>query len=284
MLYSVRNLKKRYEGRVVLDLPDLFIEEGRIYGLLGPNGSGKSTLLSILSFLNAPSSGTLFYNDKPVSFTEKALQTLRREVVLVDQHPILFSTSVYKNVEFGLRIRKIPGRERRRIVEEALDRVGMREFIHARGNRLSGGETQRVAIARALACSPKVMLFDEPTASVDVSNQIIIENIIRDLHTDAGISVILSTHNLLQAAKLSQEKIFLFEGRANSSTYENIFTGEAVMHDGQPCCRIDDRFLVPIGKEACGVIRIAINPSRSAFQKRLQGRAAPEFLRERFFN
>lgn len=275
MLYSIRNLKKKYGDRVVLDLPELFMEEGTIYGLLGPNGSGKSTLLSILSFLTAPSTGTVFYNDKPVSYTENALQALRQEVVLMDQHPILFSTSVFKNVEYGPKIRKVPARERRRIVEEALDRVGMREFASAPADRLSGGETQRVAIARALACSPKVLFFDEPTASVDVSNQIAIENIIRDLHEGGRISIVISTHNLLQAAKLARKRIFLFEGRANASTYENIFAGEAVIHSGHPYCRIDGKFLIPIKKETRGHIKIAINPKSVVIQREAAGRCGP---------
>jgi len=208
VLYSVRNLKKIYKSRTVLDLPELSFEKGRIYGLMGPNGSGKTTLLHILSFLDAPSSGELFYQNQPVSFTEKAL-ALRREVVLVDQHPIMFTSSVYKNVEFGLKIRKIPKSERQKIIEDCLDRVGMREFIHADASRLSGGETQRVAIARALACSPKVMLFDEPTASVDVTHQAVIENIILELRHDRGVDCIFSTHDRFQASKLADEIISL---------------------------------------------------------------------------
>ncbi len=192
----------------MLDLPEISFEKGRIYGLMGPNGSGKTTLLHILSFLDTPTSGELFYENQPVSFKEKTL-ALRREVVLVDQHPIMFTSSVYKNVEFGLKIRKIPKFERQKIIEECLDRVGMREFIHADAPHLSGGETQRVAIARALACSPKVMLFDEPTASVDVTHQAVIENIILDLRHDRGVDCIFSTHDRFQASKLADEIISL---------------------------------------------------------------------------
>ncbi|GBC59100.1 ABC transporter [Desulfonema ishimotonii] len=260
MLYSLRNLRKIYSGRTVLDLPELFIEKGKIYGLLGPNGSGKTTLLSILSFLDAPSAGTVFFNDRPVSFSGKALQALRRQVVLVDQHPILFSTSVYKNVEFGLKVRKLSTGKRRRIIEESLDRVGMRGFAEADGRGLSGGETQRVAIARALACSPDVILFDEPTASVDISNQIAIENIIRDLHDDAGITVILSTHNLFQAAKLAQEKIYLFEGRTSQAAYENIFSGEAFSEGQNHFCRISEKVTIPIRPGHRERIKVALNP------------------------
>ncbi len=260
MLYSVRNLKKKYDGRMVLNLPRLSIEKGKIYALLGPNGSGKTTLLHILGFLLSPTSGTLLYNNRPVQFTEKVLQELRREVILVDQHPILFTSTVYKNVEFGLKVRKIGKEQRRYIIEEALDMVGMRSFIQAEAHHLSGGETQRVAIARALACSPQVILFDEPTASVDVENQIAIENIIRDVHEQKKISVILCTHNMLHASKLAEEKIFLFDGRPSASIYENIFSGTVVLRSGRPYCMISETLAIPIMTHQEGYIKIAINP------------------------
>ncbi|HPA13777.1 MAG TPA: ATP-binding cassette domain-containing protein [Desulfobacterales bacterium] len=265
MLYSARNLKKTYNGRTVLDIPELSIEKEKIYALLGPNGSGKTTLLHILSFILPPSTGTIFYNDKPVQFLEKALQQLRKEVVLVDQHPILFSTSVHKNVEFGLKMRDIAKKDRRRITEESLDLVGMRDFEWAAAAHLSGGETQRVAIARALACRPKVILFDEPTASVDVENQIAIENIIQSIHRERKISVIVCTHNMLQASKLAEETLFLFEGRPTSSIYENIFGGKVIMKGGRSYCAIDDKVLIPVKTDQTGFIKISIHPKSIKF-------------------
>ena len=263
MLYELTNLKKRYDTRTVLDVSELFIEKGKIYGLLGPNGSGKTTLLSILGFLNFPSEGILKYKGKNVLFTEKYLHALRRQVILVDQHPILFSTSVFKNVEFGLRMRKISGKERRRRTEEALERVGMRDFANAAGAELSGGETQRVAIARALACSPEVMLLDEPTASADASNRVVIEEIIRELHADAGISIIISTHNLLQASRLVHERIYLFQGKsAASPVCENIFSGPVLRRNGSGYCLANGSIPIPLNEnDHNGNIRISINPA-----------------------
>ena len=106
-----------------------------------------------------------------VCYTENDLLELRRQVVLVDQSPLLFTGSVAKNVEFGLRMRKIPAAERKKRVIEALELVGMAGFIEAEAHRLSGGETKRVALARALAVGPQVLLCDEPTANVDSENQ-----------------------------------------------------------------------------------------------------------------
>ncbi|MFP4346761.1 MAG: ATP-binding cassette domain-containing protein [Thermodesulfobacteriota bacterium] len=267
MLYDIRGLKKIYNGRTVLDLPELSFEKGKIYGLLGPNGSGKTTLLSILGFLTPPSAGDLFYKGRRVSFKEKSLLPLRKEVVVVDQHPILFSTTVYKNVEFGLKVRQVPKSRRPDIIEASLERVGMRDFMHARGGELSGGENQRVAIARALACSPQVMLFDEPTASVDVNHQIVIEEIIRDLHSQEGISILLSTHNLSQAAKLVHERIYLFEGRASAFTHENIYHGPVITQGGRRYCLVREKYPFPVNQVEDGPVKISVDPASIEIRK-----------------
>ena len=267
MLYDIRGLKKIYNGRTVLDLPELSFEKGKIYGLLGPNGSGKTTLLSILGFLNTPSAGDLFYKGRRVSFTEKFLLPFRKEVVVVDQHPILFSTTVYKNVEFGLKVRQVPKSRRPEIIEAALARVGMQNFMGARGGELSGGENQRVAIARALACSPKVMLFDEPTASVDVNHQIVIEEIIRDLHSQEGISILLSTHNLSQAAKLVHDRIYLFEGRASAFTHENIYHGPVITQGGRRYCLVQGKYPFPLNRVEDDLVKISIDPASIEIRK-----------------
>jgi tungstate transport system ATP-binding protein len=99
----------------------------------------------------------------------------------------------------------------------------MRDFGHARAHKLSSGETQRVSIARALACFPEVILLDEPTANVDVENQIAIERIIREINRTKSISVVFTTHNMIQASRLADETVFLYEGKVARSIYENIF-------------------------------------------------------------
>jgi ABC-type multidrug transport system ATPase subunit len=117
--YAISHLTKDFGERTVLDIPDLEIEGERIYALLGPNGAGKTTLLNMLGFLEPPTAGQIRYRNRIVHFAEPNLQRLRKDVVVVDQHPILFTTTVYKNLEFGLRIRKVPKKERERIIEEA---------------------------------------------------------------------------------------------------------------------------------------------------------------------
>jgi tungstate transport system ATP-binding protein len=263
MLFEIKNLTKYYGKRKVLDVPELNLEKGTILGLLGPNGAGKTTLLEILSFLIVPSSGRIVYNGRPVTYGRDTLVNFRREVVLVPQTPILFTTTVYKNVEYGLKVRKIPPNDREKIIMEVLDLVGMRAFAQYPAHKLSGGETQRAAIARALACKPKVILMDEPTANVDVENQIAIEGIIRDINGGKGLSVILSTHNQLQAARLTSRNVFLFRGLPSSMAHENIFRANVEKDDnGRVWAWIQDRVRIPTHNIEPGQCEISLNPHR----------------------
>ncbi|MCB2183290.1 MAG: ABC transporter ATP-binding protein [Desulfobulbaceae bacterium] len=222
-VYQIHNLKKSYNGRAILDIEYLELNAGRIYGLLGPNGAGKTTLLNILGFLDKPTTGTLDFLGKAVSFKEHDLQPLRKEVVVLDQYPVLFTTSVYKNLEFGLKLRKIDKTKREAVIDEVLDLVDMTLFKHAPAYTLSGGETQRVALARALALSPKVFLCDEPTASVDVENQAAIIALLKQINDTKKISIVFTTHDRLLAAGLAQHTLVLNEGRLVTTGYENTF-------------------------------------------------------------
>ena len=260
-LYRLRDLTMIFGDRTVLDIPEMDLEKGRIIALMGPNGAGKTTLLEILSFLVPPTGGNIEYDGRPVDFSAPARHALRRDVVMVAQTPIMFSATVYKNVEFGLKVRRLPGRRRGRIVNEMLELVGMRSFSAARADTLSGGETQRVAIARALACGPKVIFFDEPTASVDIEHQIGIENIIRAVNVSRDISVVLTTHNMLQAAKLADRTVFLFNGRPAASVYENIYTATVEPEGGDmPSALILNRIRVPLPRKGSGRVKLALDP------------------------
>ena len=263
MLFEVRDLTKTYGERTVLDIGELDFEKGIIYSLLGPNGSGKTTLLEILSLLSPPTTGRIRYNNRDINVHGSNLTALRREIVMVQQKPILFTTTVYKNLEFCLKIRNVPQDEREKVIEASLDLVGMRDFTTAEAHRLSGGETQRVAIAQALACSPRVIFLDEPTANVDVENQIAIEKIVQEINAKQGISVIFTTHNLNQASRLSRRVISLFEGRNVPSVFENIYSGSILQEEnGNKCCVIQDNIRLLIKTEKTGQVRFAIDPMR----------------------
>jgi tungstate transport system ATP-binding protein len=259
-LYHLREVRITYDGRVVLDLPSLEIEEGSAYSLQGPNGAGKSTLLGVLSFLSAPQQGTVRFENEPVVWKEASLRALRRNVGLVEQHPVMFSRSVSENVGYGLAIRGVDKVTRRRLVGEALDLVGLAHLAESFAPRLSGGETQRVAIARALASRPKVLLLDEPTASVDTQNRVIIEQIVADLRDRYETTIVLCTHNRSQAAALCPKVIYLEDGRLAARPLSNSYAGHFYSENGKTWCRIAPNFRVPVLQCSPGRGRVVIEP------------------------
>lgn len=266
MLFELRDIQRIFGARTVLDIPRLAIEAGKIHALMGPNGAGKSTLLNILAFLDSPTRGSLLFNDRPVSAGEKNLLSLRRRVVLLEQHPILFTAPVWKNLEFGLKIRRVRAEVRREKIKEALELVGMGDFYHADAHTLSGGETKRVALARALVIDPEVLLCDEPTANVDVENQEIIMQILHEVNNRRKISVIFATHDLAQASRLAQCSLILQNGRLAETDRENVFPAQRVARENGRCIfRLADTLQLAVDEKilqgADPRCRIALDPA-----------------------
>lgn len=217
-LYELNNVRRIQGNQAILEINKLEIETGTIYSLIGPNGAGKTTLLQILAFLDTDYRGALTFCDRPVDNTSKQLLDLRRRVVLVDQYPLLFTGSVWKNVEFGLKVRKVSAKERKDRIESILELVGMTAFSQADARTLSGGETKRIALARALVLDPEVLLCDEPTANVDKENQKIILNILAQMVKEKKKTIIFSTHSLSQVQQLAEQTIHLEAGCLKSLT------------------------------------------------------------------
>jgi tungstate transport system ATP-binding protein len=263
ILYALQHITKVFGSRTILDINFLEIEAGKIYALLGPNGAGKTTLLDVLGFLEPVTSGTVIYKNSAVRYSENHLQKLRQNVVMVNQQPILFSTSVFKNLEFGLKIRKIPASRRQVIIEESLDLVGLRHMIQAPAHKLSGGETQRVVLARALALSPQVVLCDEPTASIDLENQVQIVNLLKTINEEKNISIVLATHDRSQALSIAHHTLFLDHGSISDASYENLFS--ATINDsidGGSTCTIAPDIELTLSHQQKGTKRILLDPAR----------------------
>lgn len=233
MLYKLNEIVKSYKGKAVLDLGLLEFRKGKVYTLLGPNGAGKSTLLNLLAFLEKPTSGALYFDDRSVDFTPALLHSLRQRVVLLHQSPVMFTGTVWKNVEFGLEVRGINKLERKARIENALHQVGMEKFARFNAKTLSGGETKRVALARALAVTPEVLLLDEPTANVDVKNQRAILDCIKNLNTHQQTSVIFSTHMVEEADGLAHETVQLRDGKLVVEKRENLMQGQVSLVEGE---------------------------------------------------
>jgi len=210
VLYTLENVQKRYAGRTVLAIAQLQIRRGEILALVGPSGAGKSTLLRLLNFLEYPDAGTLAFQGLPVVPGAVPL-ALRRQVTTVFQRPALLSTTVTRNIAYGLRLRG--QRDAQTEIAHLLELIGLTELARAPARALSGGEAQRVALARALIIQPTVLLLDEPTANLDPYNVGLIETVVRQRNQEAGTTVVLVTHNVFQARRLAQRVVFLLNGQ-----------------------------------------------------------------------
>jgi tungstate transport system ATP-binding protein len=211
IIYRLRELTKVYAERKVLDLRALDIQQGEILGVVGPSGAGKSTLLRLLNFLEPPTSGRIEFMGYEASRGEAPLR-VRRKVTTVFQRPMLLHQSVWKNVTYGLRLRG--QRNSHPETGQILDRLGLTGLSQQAARTLSGGEAQRVALARAMVLDPKVLLLDEPTANLDPYNVKLIEDTVRSLSLDKGVTQVLVTHNVFQARRLAQRVLLMLEGRA----------------------------------------------------------------------
>jgi tungstate transport system ATP-binding protein len=211
IVYRIRNLRKEYSDRSVLQVEKLDIYQGEVFALVGPSGAGKSTLLRLLNFLEPPTQGTIHFEENEFSVTREMPVDLRRKVTTVFQNPMLLNRSVWANVHYGLKLRGLRDSSPR--IQAALDTVGMLEFANKRARTLSGGEAQRVALARAIVLQPEVLLLDEPTANLDPYNIGVIEETVAELNREQGTTVVLVTHNIFQARRLAQRVALLLDGR-----------------------------------------------------------------------
>jgi len=233
-ILELRHIQYHYNGKKILDIPSIGIERGQIYGLVGPNGSGKTTLLSIMSLILKPTAGQVIYEAKPVYYDHKSLTTLRSSMTMVLQNPYLFHTSVGKNVAYGLKVRKFSKKERESRIKEALHLVGLDDFERRGARQISGGETQLVALARALALKPHILFLDEPTANVDTRHVHRLERIIDRINQELDTTIVITTHNLTQAYRLTDRVLSLFNGSLVPSTMYNLFSGRILIKDEGP--------------------------------------------------
>src|SRR5213596_2708874 len=190
------------------------VQKGEYLSISGPSGCGKSTLLAILGLLDTPTDGTYYLNGKSVTglkLSERA-RIRNREIGFIFQaFNLIGDLTVYENVELPLTYRGMPGAERKRRVQEALERVGMSHRMKHYPSQLSGGQQQRVAVARALSGDPLILLADEPTGNLDSANGEAVMSLLRDLHQQ-GSTICMVTHDP-RFSRYAQRTIHLFDGR-----------------------------------------------------------------------
>jgi putative ABC transport system ATP-binding protein len=197
----------------------LEIKAGEYVAIAGPSGCGKTTLLSILGLLDAPSGGTYLLageNVESLGAAERARVRNRQIGFIFQAFNLIGDLNVYENVELPLTYRGMDSAERRRRVQEALERVGMSHRMKHYPAQLSGGQQQRVAVARAVAGEPAILLADEPTGNLDSTNGEAVMELLRELHR-AGATICMVTHDPRYALH-ADRTIKLFDGRVVEET------------------------------------------------------------------
>jgi putative ABC transport system ATP-binding protein len=192
----------------------LQIRQGEYVSIAGPSGGGKTTLLSILGLLDSPSGGEYLLKGQPVanlSASDRARIRNREIGFIFQSFNLIGDLTVYENVELPLTYRGMPAAERKRRVEEALERVQMAHRNKHYPAQLSGGQQQRVAVARAIGGSPSVLLADEPTGNLDSVNGEAVMELLRELH-EGGATICMVTHDP-RYAEHAERSIHLFDGR-----------------------------------------------------------------------
>jgi putative ABC transport system ATP-binding protein len=200
---------------------ELNVRKGEYISISGPSGCGKSTLLAILGLLDTPSDGSYVLNDTRVDqmkLSQRA-RVRNREIGFIFQaFNLIGDLTVYENVELPLTYRNMPATERKKLVKDALERVGMSHRMKHYPSQLSGGQQQRVAVARALAGRPSILLADEPTGNLDSVNGEAVMELLSELHQE-GATICMVTHDP-RYARCADRTITLFDGRIVEETIQ----------------------------------------------------------------
>lgn len=201
------------DHKPLIESVNLSLSPNGITMIMGPNGAGKSLLLRLIHGLIQPSSGRVLWGGKALS------DDLRREQSMVFQKPVVLRRSVAANVDFALKARGIRDARRR---DALLDHVGLLDHARQPARLLSGGEQQRLALARSLATDPKILLMDEPTASLDPASVLKIEEIVQKACAN-GTKILFVTHDLGQAGRLADDVIFMNRGKLHEYGPADLF-------------------------------------------------------------
>ena len=207
---TLENVTKRFDNVVALERVSLEIQKGEFYFILGPSGCGKSTLLRMIAGFYTPGNGRILFDDRDVT----DVPPHERNTGMVFQNYALWPhMTVWKNVDYGLSVRKIPQDDRSRRVREALQMVQMEAYADRSPNQLSGGQQQRVALARALVIQPDVVLMDEPLSNLDARLRLEMREQIQELHRELGITMIYVTHDQKEALSMADRLAVMDMGK-----------------------------------------------------------------------
>ncbi|NTF91646.1 ABC transporter ATP-binding protein [Agrobacterium rhizogenes] len=197
---QIRDVRKKFGPLTVVNGVSVDIAEGEFFVLLGESGCGKTTTLRMVAGLELPTSGSIHINGKDVTYAEPR----HRDIAMAFQDYGLYpNMTVYENIAFPLKIRKVPKAEQRKKVEETAGKLGIFNYLSRKPFQLSGGQRQRVSLARALVRNPKVFLMDEPLSNLDAKLRAVMRTEIKKLVSELGITTIYVTHDQIEAMSMA---------------------------------------------------------------------------------
>lgn len=197
---TIKNALKKYNENVIIPNLNLEVRDGEFFTLLGPSGCGKTTLLRMIAGFNSIEGGDFYFNDKRINDLEPA----KRNIGMVFQNYAIFPHyTVRKNVEFGLKNRKLPAQEIKERTDRFLELMKIEQLAERKPDRMSGGQQQRVALARALVIEPDVLLMDEPLSNLDAKLRVEMRSTIKEIQHKVGITTVYVTHDQEEAMAIS---------------------------------------------------------------------------------
>lgn len=271
-MLTVRNLKKAYGSRVALNGVDLEVHRGETVAIMGPSGCGKSTLVRCLNRLTEPDAGSILFAGKEVTTmgANELLETRRRIGFVFQQSNLIKRLSVLDNVAMGQILNGMDRKEAEQLALGELARVGMADRAGDYPENLSGGQRQRVGIARALALKPEIMLWDEPTASLD---PILVGEVIEVLENLAqiGTTMLVVTHELYFALRAAQRVILMDHGQVVEQGHPQAVFANPVSEVGRKYRDLLERWREPALTDGDPTYR----PQRGAGRRVYRGEIIP---------
>ena len=218
----VTNVMKKYDDNVVIRDLSANIKSGELFTLLGPSGCGKTTLLRMIAGFNSVEHGTIAFDDQVINH----IPVHKRNFGMVFQNYAIFpNMTVYRNIEYGLKNKKLPKEEIKRRVNEIMETVQITQYADRYPDKLSGGQQQRVALARAIVVQPQVLLMDEPLSNLDAKLRIEMREAIREVQKKIGITTVYVTHDQEEALAISDRIAVMNKGDIQQiETPENIYS------------------------------------------------------------
>ncbi len=260
-----RNVTKKFGDRAVIENLNLTIKDGSFTVLIGPSGCGKTTLLRMIAGIGPQTSGQVLLDGMDISSTTPG----KRGVAMVFQNYAIYPTMTVKdNIEFGLKNNKVPEKERKKLIDEISEIVGIADLLDRKPGTLSGGQRQRIALARAMVKKPKVFLMDEPLSNLDAKLRVAMRIELIELHKQLKTTFVYVTHDQVEAMSMADNIILMNKGLIQQEDNphdiyhnpHNMFTAQFI---GSPQMNI-----LPLGTEGAS---FGFRPEKVVLTKQDQG-------------